>query len=125
MTSWSTTRILIVEDDRSIADLIGMRLNVQGFETRRAGDGLTALSRVRDFRPHAMILDINMPAMDGFALMTRLGASKMSKLPTLVLTARHNAEDVRHAISLGARDYLAKPFKDAQLLSRVARLLKA
>jgi DNA-binding response OmpR family regulator len=120
----NSTRVLIVDDDKSIADLIGMRLGVQGFETRCAHDGLIALARVRDFRPHAMILDINMPMMDGFGLMARLGAEKLAKLPTLVLTARHRAEDVKQAISLGARDYLAKPFGDAQLLSRVARLLR-
>lgn len=119
-----SARILIVDDDRAVSEVISMRLGVQGLQTAIACDGLAGLARVRDFRPHAMILDINMPLMDGFGVMARLGAEKMARLPTLVLTARHRAEDVKQAVGLGARDYLAKPFHDAQLLSRVARLLR-
>jgi DNA-binding response OmpR family regulator len=71
-----------------------------------------------------MILDINMPLMDGFSVMAQLGRDRLQALPTLVLTARHQAEDVKRAIELGARDYLAKPFAEARLLQRVARLFR-
>lgn len=127
MTAFTLTdrRILIVDDDRAICELIDMRLGVQGVRTATAHDGLNALARVRDFRPHAMILDINMPRMDGFGVMAQLGLERMVRLPTLVLTARHQVEDVRRAVAMGARDFLAKPFQDVQLLGRLARLLRS
>ncbi|WP_411287859.1 response regulator transcription factor [Phenylobacterium sp.] len=117
-------RVLIVDDDRAIAEVISMRLAVHGLLTRVFHDGLGVLAQVREFRPHAMVLDINMPIVDGFAVMAQLGAERMAKLPTLVLTARHQTGDVKRAVALGAKDYLAKPFHDAQLLSRVARILR-
>jgi two-component system OmpR family response regulator len=117
--------VLIVEDDPALRSLLDTRLGVLGFDTRMAADGAVALARIEDFRPQAMILDINMPHVDGFKVMARLGRERMAKLPTLALTARHAADDVRMAVSLGARDYLAKPFDDAQFLSRVGRLFRA
>lgn len=114
----------MVEDDWSIRNLISMRLGVLGFDVVEAADGASALSRLDEFRPHAMLLDINMPKMDGFEVMTRLGAAEMSRLPTLVLTARNCADDVKRAINLGARDYLAKPFAEPVLFSRVVRLFQ-
>ena len=117
-------RILIVEDDRNVAELIEARLGVLGLQTRVAPDGAAALHRIHDFRPEAMILDLNMPVLDGFGVLRELGPDHLSRLPTLVLTARHRAEDVKLAISLGARDYLAKPFDQAQFLGRVGRLFR-
>jgi two-component system OmpR family response regulator len=117
-------RVLIVDDDWGIRDLLEMRLGAQGLHTRLAGNGLEALNAVRDFRPHAMILDINMPMMDGFGVMTRLGRDRMAILPTLVITARGEADDVRRALTLGAKDYLAKPFDDVALMARLRRLLR-
>jgi DNA-binding response OmpR family regulator len=72
-----------------------------------------------------MILDVNMPSMDGFGVLEHMKRVGPLKVPTLVLTARHNAEDVEKAIRLGAKDYLAKPFDDRLLLARVARLFRA
>lgn len=118
-------RILIVDDDWGIRDLLEQRLGAQDLHTRIAGNGLEALNAVRDFRPHAMILDINMPLMDGFGVMTRLGRDRMATLPTLVITARGEAEDVRRALALGAKDYLSKPFDDTKLLARLRRLLRS
>lgn len=117
-------RILVVEDDRALAELISMRLGVWGFDVRVAENGKVALDRVLDFRPEAMILDLNMPVLDGFGVLQELGAAQMAKLPTLVLTARHRADDVRRAVSLGARDYLTKPFEQDRLMARVARLFR-
>lgn len=117
-------RILIVDDDRGICELVCIRLGVQGMLTVVAHDGLSGLARVREFRPHAMVLDINMPLMDGFSVMARLGRARMAALRTLVLTARGRGDDVRRAVTLGARDYLAKPCHDKQLLARLARTLR-
>ena len=91
-------RVLVVEDDAFLLELITTRLELAGFDTRSARDGSQALQRLTEFRPEAMVLDINMPA-------------------------RNSPEDVAKAIKLGARDYLSKPFRDEQLIARVGRLL--
>ena len=117
-------RVLVVEDDRALAELIALRLGVWHFDIRVAENGKIALDQIRDFRPEAMILDLNMPVLDGFGVLEALGPEQLAKLPTLVLTARHRAEDVRKAISLGARDYLAKPFDQDRFMARVARLFR-
>jgi DNA-binding response OmpR family regulator len=117
-------RVLVVDDEKAIRDLVIMRLEIAGFATSAASDGLSALARIRDFKPHAMILDINMPLLDGFGLMARMGKDQLSTIPTLVLTARGQVDDVKRAITLGARDYLSKPFRDDHLLARMARLCR-
>jgi DNA-binding response OmpR family regulator len=116
-------RVLVVDDDPNIRELIVTRLDLAGFDVRAARDGSHGLQRLNEFRPEAMVLDINMPIMDGFGLLTHMqGRGDTERVPTLVLTARNAVEDVRHAISLGARDYLAKPFRDEMLIQRVNRL---
>lgn len=117
-------RILVVDDDPDIVDLIMMRLDIMGHEPRAAANGFEALVRISELKPAAMILDINMPQLDGFGVLSRMGREKANRLPTLVLTARNRAEDVRMAMVLGARDYLAKPLNEAELLKRVSRLLR-
>jgi two-component system OmpR family response regulator len=118
-------RILIAEDDHGVRDLIRTRLDMAGYEVHTARTGVQALEQVAALRPSAMILDINMPELDGFgvlkALPTIVGDNR---IPVLVLTARHAPADVRRAVDLGAKDYLTKPFTEAQLLARVARLLR-
>lgn len=117
-------RVLVVDDDPNILELIVTRLEIAGFETRRARNGQEALQRLTEFRPEAMVLDINMPVLDGFAVLAHMQAHGLTgKTATMVLTARNNAEDVAKAVRLGARDYLSKPFKDEVLLQRVGRLL--
>jgi DNA-binding response OmpR family regulator len=118
-------RILVAEDDSGVRDLIRTRLNAAGFDTHTATNGLEALMRIGELKPDALVLDINMPEMDGFGVLEALKDNPArARLPVLVLTARHAAEDVRRAVGLGAKDYLTKPFNDAQLLARVARLLR-
>ena len=117
-------RLLIAEDDAGIRDLLRDQLETAGFETRVAHDGFEALERVSSFRPDGMVLDINMPGLDGFGVLRSL-QERAVRLPVLVLTARHDASDVRRAVSLGARDYLTKPFTEAQVKARIARLFKA
>lgn len=117
-------RVLVVEDDTFLLELITTRLEIAGFDTRSARDGSLALQRLTEFRPEAMVLDINMPVLDGFGVLNHMRAQGLiEKTPTMVLTARNSPEDVSKAIKLGARDYLSKPFKDEQLIARVGRLL--
>lgn len=117
-------RMLIAEDDSGIRDLLRDQLEAAGFETRVARDGHEALECIPYFRPLGMVLDINMPGLDGFGVLQWL-QDRAIRLPVLVLTARHDASDVRRAVSLGARDYLTKPFTEAQVKARIARLLRA
>ena len=117
-------QILVVDDDSDIVDLISTRLIIGGYQVAIARNGAEALRSLKAARPDAMILDINMPGIDGFGVLERMQNASI-RPPTLVLTARHNAQDVAKAIRLGAKDYLAKPFDDRMLLSRVARLFRA
>jgi len=116
-------RILVVDDEPHLLELITTRLSIAGYDTSAARDGREALARLADFQPEAMVLDINMPFIDGFEVLARMRAQGLGdRTPTMVLTARNNAADVAAAIELGAKDYLSKPFRDDQLLARVARL---
>jgi two-component system OmpR family response regulator len=117
--------VLVVEDDASVRQLVRTRLDMANYDVHVASNGNEALSQILRLRPDAMILDINMPEMDGFAVLEALRAQReMPRPATMVLTARHAEEDVRRALMLGAKDYLTKPFSEAQLLARVARLLR-
>jgi two-component system OmpR family response regulator len=119
-------RILVAEDDLGVRELIRARLSAAGYDTHTAHDGGEALERIRNLRPDGVVLDINMPVLDGFAVLDFLkGEPRLRGIPVLVLTARHASDDVRRAVSLGAKDFLTKPFSDAQLMARVARLLRA
>ncbi len=118
-------KVLVVEDDAATRELVRLRLEVAGMQVGWAEDGQQAMSALRNFQPQLMVLDINMPVVDGFGLMSYLGRDGMAELPTLVLTARHRAEDVKRAIAMGARDCLAKPFDSHHLLMRMARLVRA
>lgn len=117
-------RVLIVEDDPMVLELVTTRLDLAGFQTFFARNGREGLGRIRDIRPDGLVLDINMPVMDGFEVLSHLKAVGTFYPPTLVLTARNKPEDVKAAIALGARDFLAKPFRDDQLIARVGRLLR-
>jgi DNA-binding response OmpR family regulator len=117
-------RILAVDDDRAVLELVCTRLTLAGYDVFSARDGHEALNRLNSLRPAAMVLDLGMPGLDGFGVLERMGKAGTAKTPTLVLTARHSAPDVKRAIGLGARDFLSKPFNDNQLLMRVQRLFR-
>lgn len=117
--------ILVVEDDAPIRQLIRARLRMAGYDVHTARNGNEAIKRILELSPDAMVLDINMPEIDGFGVLETMRSRPDFPRPaTMVLTARHAEEDVRQALSLGAKDYLTKPFNEVQLLSRVARLLR-
>ena len=118
-------RILIAEDDPMVLELITTRLELAGYQTFAARNGGEALSRLGDVRPDGLVLDINMPVLDGFQVLSHLRSTgAIRRTPTLVLTARNRPEDVKKAIELGARDFIAKPFQDEQLIARVGRLVR-
>ena len=125
MVEATARRVLVVDDEPFVLELVTTRLTLAGYRTFSARDGREALTRMADVRPEAMILDINMPGLDGFSVLRHMQAHGMTgRIATMVLTARNQPQDVQTAISLGARDYLSKPFRDDQLLARVARLLR-
>lgn len=119
-----TGRILVVDDNEAVRELLSIRLGVLGYTVQVAKDGGAALDRFADFKPDAMIVDIGMPHLNGFGFLERLGILKVHQTPTLMLTAHLGDTDVRRAIELGARDFLAKPFDEQQLFRRVARLMR-
>lgn len=118
-------RVLVVEDDPHIRDLVATRLELAGLHAFKANDGFEALVGLEAIRPDAMVLDLSMPGMDGLEVLRRMRQSSLiARTPTMVLTARNQPGDVKAAIALGARDFLAKPFRDDQFLARIARLLR-
>ena len=117
--------ILVVEDDESIRNLIVSQLEDAGFAVATAADGLEGLAAIRERRPDAVLLDINMPRMDGFTMLERMKSNpETSNLPVLMLSAQSSPEDIRRAVQLGADDYIGKPFESRQLLRRVDRMIR-
>lgn len=123
-----TATVLLVEDDDAMATLIESSLASTGThaEILRCRDGEEALDRLGDASVALGILDVNMPGMDGFTLLERMRANPaMASIPIVMLTGRGSEEDVVRGLSLGADDYIVKPFSVAELSLRVHRLLKA
>jgi two-component system response regulator MprA/two-component system response regulator TrcR len=117
------TRILIVEDDSSIARLVQLELEHRGLRVRCAYDGPSGLEAVADFDPAAVVLDIMLPGMDGVGVLKKL-RQKGNGVPIIMLTARDTAADKVHSLDLGADDYLTKPFDTEELMARLRALLR-
>ena len=118
-------RILIVDDEPDLVELLETLLGLADYEIVTAVNGELALSAIRTHSPEAMVLDLNMPGLDGFGVLEALAHEPPEVRPkTLVLTARYAAGDVDRALALGASDYLAKPFSNKVLLGRVLNLLR-
>ncbi len=116
------TRVLVVEDERAIADFIRLGLTHQGYAVDIAVDGAEGLRRFRAFEPHLVMLDLMLPGMDGLELCRRL--REISTTPILMLTARDDVGDRVRGLDDGADDYLTKPFDFAELSARVRALLR-
>jgi DNA-binding response OmpR family regulator len=113
---------LLVDDDRDLLAVTGFALQQAGFLVVKAEDGVEGLAAFQREQPDLAVLDINMPRMNGFDLARQL--RERSRIPVIMLTARSEEEDVVKALSLGADDYLAKPFSPKILLARVKALLR-
>lgn len=118
-------RILIAEDDSLMRELIRARLSGAGYDTHTARSGREAIDRTIVIKPHALLLDINLPDLDGFDVLEAFHNDLSDiAVPTIMLTGRRSVEDVRRAVSLGAVDYLTKDVIESQLLPRLARVLR-
>lgn len=115
-------KILLVDDDPDLLAVTGFALQQAGFLVVKAGDGVEALTAFQREQPDLAVLDINMPRMNGFELAKQL--RERSRIPLIMLTARSEEEDVVKALSIGADDYLSKPFSPKILLARVKALLR-
>jgi two-component system response regulator MprA/two-component system response regulator TrcR len=117
------TRILIVEDDSSIARLVQLELEHRGLSVRCAYDGPSGLKVAGEFDPAAIVLDIMLPGLDGVGVLKNL-RQRGDKVPVIMLTARDTPADKVHSLNLGADDYLTKPFDTEELLARLKALLR-
>ena len=118
-----TTRILVVDDERSITELLTMALRYEGFETAAAHGGREALDLVASFHPHLVVLDIMMPDLDGFEVARRLRAER-DQVPILFLTARDASTDKVRGLTIGGDDYVTKPFSVEELVARIRAILR-
>ncbi len=118
----ATTRILLIDDEQSILDLAGAYLRQEGYEVDTATDGPTGLKAARAFKPDLIVLDLMLPGMDGLELLTRL--RRESDVYVIMLTARSEETDKIVGLSVGADDYVTKPFSPRELVARVKAALR-
>ena len=116
-------RVLVVDDEPNIVDVISMALRYEGFEVASAATGAEALTQVRDTRPHVMLLDVMLPDMEGVDVARRLGAER-ARVPIIFLTARDATEDRVRGLTVGGDDYVTKPFSLEELVARLRALLR-
>ena len=115
-------KILVVDDDRVLADVVAFTLRREGFEIIQAYDGAAGLHRWEADQPDLLILDVNMPKVDGFEVCRRIRAK--SQTPIILLTVRGEEDDIVGGLETGADDYIVKPFSPRQLVARVKAILR-
>jgi two-component system OmpR family response regulator len=116
-------RVLVVDDEPNLAEVVTMALRFQGFTVQSAGTGREALAAVARFKPHLIVLDVMLPDMEGFEVATRLGAQRAG-VPIIFLTARDATEDKIRGLSGGGDDYMTKPFSLEELVARIRTILR-
>jgi two-component system OmpR family response regulator len=116
-------RVLVVDDEPNIVDVISMALRYEGFAVEAAGTGRDAISAVGSFRPQLIVLDIMLPDMEGFEVARRLGAERAA-IPIVFLTARDATEDKVRGLTMGGDDYVTKPFSLEELVARIRTILR-
>jgi two-component system OmpR family response regulator len=116
-------RVLVVDDETNIVELLSVSLKFQGFEVHTASSGPAALDKAREVRPDAVILDVMMPGMDGFGVLRRMRADGIDS-PALFLTARDTLQDKIAGLTLGGDDYVTKPFSLEELVARLRVILR-
>jgi two-component system OmpR family response regulator len=117
------SRILVVDDEPSIVEVISMALRFQGFEVETAATGRDAIAAVARFQPHLLVLDVMLPDIEGFEVANRLGAQRAG-VPIIFLTARDSTEDKVRGLSGGGDDYMTKPFSLEELVARIRTILR-
>jgi two-component system OmpR family response regulator len=116
-------RILVVDDEPNIVDVISMALRFEGFEVESAATGAEAIAAVAARRPQLLVLDVMLPDIDGFEVARRLSSAR-AQVPIIFLTARDSTEDVVHGLTLGGDDYVTKPFSLEELVARIRTILR-
>jgi two-component system OmpR family response regulator len=116
-------RVLVVDDEPNIADVISIALRYNHYEVAIAASGQAALEAVEKFRPHLIVLDVMLPDLDGFAVAKRL-RERADETPIVFLTAKDTTEDKVRGLTLGGDDYVTKPFSVEELLARIATVLR-
>lgn len=115
--------IMIVDDEPGVRALLKDTLSIAGFDVIEASDGMAALTLLRTYKPVLMVIDINMPLMDGFELVERLRMTN-DLTPVLMLTAREDKGDIARGLKIGADDYVIKPFGIEELILRIKAILR-
>jgi DNA-binding response OmpR family regulator len=115
-------KALIVDDDRVLADVVAFTLRREGFQVIQAYDGATALQRWAEDQPDLIVLDVNLPKLDGFVVCQRI--REQDDTPILLLTVRGEEDDIIRGLGLGADDYITKPFSPRQLVARAHAVLR-
>jgi len=117
--------IVVVEDEQAIQDVVAYNLRREGYEVLLAGDGDEGLALIQSKRPALVILDLMLPGIDGLSICQQLRADpKTRSIPLMILSAKEEESDIVIGLSLGADDYLAKPFSPREMLARVKALLR-
>ena len=116
-------RVLVVDDEDSITELVSMALRYEGFSVETAGSGYKALALLESFRPELVVLDVMLPDIDGFNVAERIRRERR-EVPVLFLTARDATEDKVRGLTIGGDDYVTKPFSVAELVARVHAVLR-
>jgi two-component system OmpR family response regulator len=119
----SPVRILVVDDEPTLSELLSMALRYEGWDVRSAGDGQTAVRTAREFRPDAVILDMMLPDIDGLEVLRRL-RGEAPDVPVLFLTAKDSVEDRITGLTAGGDDYVTKPFSLEEVVARLRGLMR-
>ena len=117
-------KVLVIDDDPVIVELLRVNFEIEGFEVISAGDGREGFERARSDRPDLVLSDIMMPRYDGLQLLTQLKADAATRgLPVILLSAKAQNAEVQQGLDLGADDYVTKPFDPLELIDRVNAVL--
>jgi two-component system, OmpR family, response regulator len=116
-------RVLVVDDEDSLAELLTMALRYAGFEVETAATGPEALAMAEEFHPELIVLDVMLPELDGFGVAERL-ADQGRRVPIIFLTARDTTEDKIRGLTIGGDDYMTKPFSVEELIARIKTVLR-
>ncbi|HEY3010939.1 MAG TPA: response regulator transcription factor [Micromonosporaceae bacterium] len=122
-TKADPVRVLVVDDEATLAELLSMALRYEGWQVRTAADGTSAVRLARQFKPDAVVLDVMLPDVDGLEVMRRL-RGHVPDVPVLFLTARDAVEDRVAGLTAGGDDYVTKPFSLEELVARLRALLR-